>query len=66
MYAGALVMLTGMPIALGSWWGLLVVLAMLPALIWRILDEEKYLSENLPGYTAYRETVRYRIFPGLW
>jgi len=39
---------------------------MLPALIWRILDEEKYLSENLPGYTAYRQTVRYRIFPGLW
>jgi hypothetical protein len=24
------------------------------------------LSENLPGYTAYRQTVRYRIFPGLW
>jgi len=66
MYAGALVLLAGMPIALGSWWGLLVVLAMLPALIWRILDEEKYLSENLPGYTAYRQTVRYRIFPGLW
>jgi protein-S-isoprenylcysteine O-methyltransferase Ste14 len=66
MYAGALVMLVGMPLALGSWWGLLVVLAMLPALIWRILDEEKYLSENLPGYAAYRERVRYRIFPGLW
>jgi protein-S-isoprenylcysteine O-methyltransferase Ste14 len=66
MYAGALLMLAGMPLALGSWWGLLVVLAMLPALIWRVFDEEKLLTENLPGYAEYREKVRYRILPGLW
>ena len=36
MYAGALVMLLGIPIALGSWWGLLVIVAMMPALIWRL------------------------------
>jgi protein-S-isoprenylcysteine O-methyltransferase Ste14 len=50
MYAGALVMLLGIPIALGSWWGLLVIAAMIPALIWRLIDEENFLARNLPGY----------------
>jgi protein-S-isoprenylcysteine O-methyltransferase Ste14 len=50
MYAGALVMLLGTPIALGSWWGVLVLVAMLPVLIWRVFDEEALLARNLPGY----------------
>jgi protein-S-isoprenylcysteine O-methyltransferase Ste14 len=66
MYAGALVMFVGMPIALGSWWGLLVLAAMLPALLWRLLDEEKFLARNLPGYAAYQQSVRYRLIPQLW
>jgi protein-S-isoprenylcysteine O-methyltransferase Ste14 len=55
MYAGALVMLLGIPIALGSWWGLLVIAAMMPALIWRLIDEEKFLARNLPGYVEYQK-----------
>jgi len=47
IYAGALVMLLGIPIALGSWWGLLVMVAIMPALIWRLCDEEKFLARNL-------------------
>jgi protein-S-isoprenylcysteine O-methyltransferase Ste14 len=66
MYAGALVMFLGIPIALGSWWGLLVLVAMIPALIWRLLDEEKFLSRNLPGYVEYQKKVRYRLIPLLW
>jgi|SRR6185295_13413510 len=66
MYAGALVMLAGMPIALGSWWGLLVLVAMMPALIWRLLDEEKFLARNLPGYVEYQRKVRYRLIPLVW
>lgn len=66
MYAGGLVLLLGMPIALGSWWGVLVLLVMLPALIWRLLDEEKFLTRNLPGYAEYQQKVRYRLVPGLW
>jgi protein-S-isoprenylcysteine O-methyltransferase Ste14 len=66
MYAGALVMLLGMPIALGSWWGVLVVAAILPALIWRLVEEEKFLAENLAGYVAYRNSVRYRLLPWVW
>ena len=66
MYAGGLVLLAGIPIALGSWWGLLVMAALMPALIWRLIDEEKFLVRNLPGYAAYREKVRYRLVPLVW
>jgi protein-S-isoprenylcysteine O-methyltransferase Ste14 len=66
MYAGALVMLLGIPIALGSWWGILVVAAMLPALIWRLFEEEKFLARNLAGYVEYQNRVRYRLIPKVW
>jgi protein-S-isoprenylcysteine O-methyltransferase Ste14 len=66
MYATALVMLLGIPIALGSMWGVLVIVAILPALIWRLLDEEKFLAKNLPGYPEYQARVRYRLIPRVW
>ena len=66
MYTTALVMMLGIPIALGSLWGLLAFAAMMPALIWRIFDEEKFLAAELPGYSAYEERVRYRLIPGIW
>jgi protein-S-isoprenylcysteine O-methyltransferase Ste14 len=66
MYAGALVMLLGVPLALGSWWGLLLVVAMAAVIIWRLLDEEKYLAKNLPGYPEYQRQVRYRLLPLVW
>ena len=66
MYAAALVMLLGIPIALGSWWGVPVIVAILPALIWRLLDEEKFLAKNLPGYPEYQARVRYRLIPPVW
>jgi protein-S-isoprenylcysteine O-methyltransferase Ste14 len=66
MYAGALVMFLGIPIALGSWWGLLVFVVMIPALIWRLLDEEEFLASNLVGYVEYQKKVRYRLIPLVW
>jgi protein-S-isoprenylcysteine O-methyltransferase Ste14 len=66
MYAGGFVMLLGIPIALGSWWGMLVIAAILPALIWRLVDEENFLARNLPGYAEYRSEVRYRLIPRVW
>jgi protein-S-isoprenylcysteine O-methyltransferase Ste14 len=66
MYAGALVMLLGIPIALGSWGGLLVIVAIMPALIWRLIDEEKFLSRKLPGYVEYQKKVPYRLIPLVW
>jgi protein-S-isoprenylcysteine O-methyltransferase Ste14 len=66
MYAGALVMLAAAPVALGSWWGLLVFLVVVPVLIWRLLDEEKFLERNLAGYIEYKTKVRYRLIPYVW
>jgi protein-S-isoprenylcysteine O-methyltransferase Ste14 len=66
MYAGALFYLIGTPLALGSWWGFVPFMAMLPFLIWRIFDEEAFLARNLPGYAEYRDHVRFRLVPGAW
>ncbi len=66
MYAGSLMYLIGMPIALGSWCGLLVIIFMLPALVWRLFDEEKLLKRDLLGYTEYCRKVRFRIIPFVW
>jgi protein-S-isoprenylcysteine O-methyltransferase Ste14 len=66
MYAAALVMLLGIPIALGSWWGVVIVVAMLPVLIWRLLDEERFLVRNLAGYAEYQRRVGYRLLPLIW
>jgi protein-S-isoprenylcysteine O-methyltransferase Ste14 len=66
MYASASLYLFGMPLALGSYWGLLVAAAMIPFLIWRLVDEERFLSTNLPGYSEYLEKVPYRLVPFFW
>jgi protein-S-isoprenylcysteine O-methyltransferase Ste14 len=66
MYAGALPLLLGIPLALGSWWGVLPFLVITPAVIWRIFDEERFLAKNLAGYTSYKQKVRYRLIPHFW
>lgn len=66
MYMGVLVMILGIPLALGSWWGLAILAITTPVLMVRILDEEKLLSNDLPGYRAYTQKVRYRLVPYLW
>jgi protein-S-isoprenylcysteine O-methyltransferase Ste14 len=66
MYAGALVMLLGVPLALGSWWGLLTFIPITIVIVWRLLEEERILVKNLPGYSEYRDRVKYRLVPLLW
>jgi len=66
MYSGALVMFVGMPLALGSWWGLLLVVPLTAVLVWRLADEEKFLDDELPGYREYRRNVRYRLVPAVY
>jgi protein-S-isoprenylcysteine O-methyltransferase Ste14 len=66
MYAGALIYLVGTPLALGSYWGLLALLFMLPFLVWRVRDEEHLLVRELPGYADYCREVRYRLVPFVW
>ena len=66
MYVCALIMMVAMPPALGSCWGLVPVIAAVPVLGVRILDEETMLLAELPGYAAYTHEVRYRLVPGIW
>ena len=66
MYASALLYLAGTPLALGSYWGLVPLVAMLPFLIWRLFDEETLLAGSLPGYVEYQKKVRHRLVPGIW
>ncbi len=66
MYLGVLIMMIGVPLALGSFWGLAVLALISPGLIWRILDEEKLLVLQLPGYKEYMQKVRFRLLPYLW
>jgi protein-S-isoprenylcysteine O-methyltransferase Ste14 len=66
MYASATLYLVGTPVALGSYWGLVVLVAMWPFLLWRLVDEERLLREKLPGYAEYQRTVRHRLIPRVW
>jgi protein-S-isoprenylcysteine O-methyltransferase Ste14 len=66
MYSGVLIMCVGVPLALGSWLGLALLAFIIPVLIWRILDEERLLDRDLPGYREYAEHVPYRLVPHLW
>ena len=66
MYIGALVMLVGVPLALGSLWGLVAIVPMTLVLVARLLDEEKFLTRNLAGYSEYQSKVRCRLLPLIW
>jgi protein-S-isoprenylcysteine O-methyltransferase Ste14 len=66
MYVGALTMTIGTPLALGSYWGLLVVVPSVLVFALRIVDEERALREQLDGYAEYLDEVRYRLIPGVW
>lgn len=66
MYASGSLYLFGTPLALGSYWALVPIAAMMPFLIWRLLDEERLLAKDLAGYIEYQKRVRYRLVPLVW
>ena len=66
MYAGGLLLFLGTSLLLGSWYGLLLVLVMIPGLTVRAVLEERVLREELPGYDTYMAQVTYRLIPYVW
>jgi len=66
MYSGALVMLLGIPLALGSWWGLFTIIPITLVIVWRLVEEEQFLAKNLSGYPDYQNKVRSRLLPFVW
>jgi protein-S-isoprenylcysteine O-methyltransferase Ste14 len=66
MYSSAVVYFVGMSLALGSYWGLVPAALMILGFVWRLFDEEKFLAQNLPGYTDYCTKVRWHLIPGIF
>ena len=66
MYVGMIMLYVISPIVLGSWWAVIPALLIFPVIIFRILDEEKALEQELPGYLEYEQKVKYRLIPFIW
>lgn len=66
MYTGNVLILIGLPLALGSFWALAFVLPGVAVLAARIHDEEKLLGDELDGYLEYTQKVRSRLIPYMW
>lgn len=66
MYAGSTLAFLASPIALGSWWALIPAFGVTAAVVVRLLDEERFLDRNLPGYAEYHRRVPFRLIPGVW
>ena len=66
MYFGALFLMVGTPLALGSWWGLLLIPLFVIVLYFRLANEEKVLLRDLQGYAEYCARVRWHLIPGIF
>ena len=66
MYTGGIIFLLAAPLMLGSWWALIPALVVCSGIVVRLLDEERFLAKNLPGYVDYRQRVHWRLLPGVW
>lgn len=66
MYAGAIWLFVGIPLALGSWWTIALIVPFFPVLLWRLLDEERILRRDLLGYIEYTQKVKNRLIPFVW
>ena len=66
MYSGMIIMFLFTPVALGSWWALLIYMFLPAVLVLRIINEEKMLRKELAGYNEYCLKVKYRLIPGIW
>ena len=65
-YAGNILPLAGIVLALNSLWTIIPALVALVITVLRTRLEDRTLQSELPGYKKYSERVRYRLFPGIW
>jgi protein-S-isoprenylcysteine O-methyltransferase Ste14 len=66
MYAVTIPLFLMIPLILGSWYALIAFAFYPVIIIARLLDEEKLLTRELPGYAEYKQKVKYRIIPFVW
>jgi len=66
MYLGAIIFYLFTPLALGSFWALIPFALLPPLIVFRLLQEETLLRDQLPGYQDYCQKTRYRLVPYIW
>lgn len=66
MYSGMILSTLFFPLAMGSWWTYIPVIAAVGLVIWRTANEDRALHDELPGYRDYAAQTRYRLLPGVW
>jgi protein-S-isoprenylcysteine O-methyltransferase Ste14 len=66
MYSAVLAIGLATPLALGSWWGLVPAILLIPVLAARIRNEERLLVHELDGYRDYILKTRFRLVPSIW
>ena len=66
MYTATIGMFLSMPIIMGSWWAFIVMIPYIPIIMTRIKDEESLLTEELEGYSEYKEKVKWKLIPYIW
>jgi protein-S-isoprenylcysteine O-methyltransferase Ste14 len=66
LYSGALLMVLGIPIALGSWISLIPAAIVVLSMLIRIKFEEKMLINGMDGYEDYRTRVKYKLIPKIY
>jgi protein-S-isoprenylcysteine O-methyltransferase Ste14 len=66
MYLAVLILFIPVPIAIGTYWGLILMSALPFALVFRILNEESVLKRELQGYKKYCQKTKYRLLPITW
>jgi protein-S-isoprenylcysteine O-methyltransferase Ste14 len=66
MYAGAFLVIVGVALWLGSWWGLIAGLGLVVIIAIRAVLEERSLAAELDGYAGYAARTPYRLVPYLW
>ncbi len=65
-YVGSILHEIATPILLGSWWALIPGVVSGLLFVVRTAIEDRTLREELDGYAAYSQKVRFKLLPGIW
>ena len=66
MYTSTIFLFLSMPLILNSIFSFIIMLAYPIIILFRIINEEKVLENELEGYNEYKEKVKYKILPYIW
>lgn len=66
MYTATIIMFLSIPLVLGSVHSFVIFLLYPMIIVMRLSNEEKFLENNLDGYSQYKNKVKYRLIPFIW